>query len=62
MCLELGDLARHRRNGDAQAFGGTSEAACLNDPGKGADGVKAIHGQIIAYCATVIQSTASLSN
>ena len=45
MRLELGDLARDRRHGDAEALRGAGKAPGFDDRGEGADGVEAIHGR-----------------
>ena len=42
--LELGHVPRHRRHRHAEPVGGAREAAGLDDPGEGIDGVEAVHG------------------
>jgi hypothetical protein len=40
--LEIGDVARYRRGGDAEALGRAGEAALLDDLRKCAEGEKAV--------------------
>ena len=50
MRLEVGDVARHRRHRDAEPLRRAREAAGLDDPGEGGQGVEAIHRVVRYYC------------
>ena len=59
MRLEVGDVARDGRHRHVEPLGGAREAAGLDDPGEGGDGVEAVHGRaptIIAYIRNNISS------
>jgi hypothetical protein len=51
MRLEVGDEARHRRDGDAQTLSRAREAAGLDDTGEGSQRVEAVH-RVGDYCCT----------
>ena len=59
MRLEVGDEARHRRDGDAQALGRAREAAGLDDAGESGQCVEAVH-EGGAHCCIISNSISFL--